>query len=264
MTGEASPRGRVLIVDDEVDLLEVYAELVESEGHEVTRAQSGREGLTRFEAGQFDVVVSDIHMPDLNGMELLNAIRVRDLDVPVILMTGTPRLETAVEAVAKGALQYFVKPVLNTALLEAVARAVRLYRLALLKREALVHLGSQDGLIGDRAGLEVHFESALRSLRMAYQPVVSSADGQLFAHEALVRTGEPAFPHPGALLAAAKRLHRLPDLGQKIISPGLPARPAPGPEPSPGGVTAAYLGSSKRTRTDTQTRIGIPSLVPGR
>ncbi len=72
--------------------------------------------------------------------------------------------------------------------------------------------------IGDRAGLEERFENALRSLRMAYQPVVRSADGHLFAHEALVRTGEPAFPTPGALLAAAERLHRLPDLGQKIRS----------------------------------------------
>jgi EAL domain-containing protein (putative c-di-GMP-specific phosphodiesterase class I)/CheY-like chemotaxis protein len=218
MAGKTSPRGRVLIVDDEADLLEVYAAIVESAGHDVVCARTGREALRGFEAGRFDVIVSDICMPDLGGLELLNAVRALDLDVPVVLITGSPRLETAVEAVAQGALQYFVKPVSEAALLDAVARAVRLYRLAVLKREALVHLGSLDALVGDRAGLEVHFESALRSLRMAYQPVVSSADGQLFAHEALVRTGEPAFPHPGSLLAAAERLDRLPDLGRRIRS----------------------------------------------
>jgi EAL domain-containing protein (putative c-di-GMP-specific phosphodiesterase class I) len=218
MAGEASPKGRVLIVDDDVDLLEIYAAIVEAEGHKVVCAKTGREALQCFEPGRFDVIVSDILMPDMGGLGLLNAVRARDLDVPVVLITGSPRLETAVEAVEQGALLYFVKPVAEAALREAVARAVRLHRLAILKREALVHLGNQGGLVGDRAGLEVHFDNALLSLRMAYQPVVSSADGQLFAHEALVRTAEPAFPHPGALLAAAERLDRLPDLGQKIRS----------------------------------------------
>jgi EAL domain-containing protein (putative c-di-GMP-specific phosphodiesterase class I) len=132
-----------------------------------------------------------------------------------VLLTGGPALETAVAAVEYGALQYLIKPVREQALLEVTRRAVKLGALARLKREALQAAGL-DLLVGDRAGLEAAFTRALGAMWMACQPIVRASDGSLYAHEALLRTAEKAFPHPGAFLTAAERLGRLPDLGRAI------------------------------------------------
>src|SRR5439155_20104417 len=102
----------------------------------------------------------------------LRAVRQKDLDVPIILMTGNPMVETAVQAIEHGALGYLLKPVSREALLRAMEEAVRLHRLARLKREALSYLGADDKLLGDRAGLEAAFAQAQETLWMAYQPIV--------------------------------------------------------------------------------------------
>jgi EAL domain-containing protein (putative c-di-GMP-specific phosphodiesterase class I)/ActR/RegA family two-component response regulator len=208
--------GRVLVVDDEPALVTIYSEHLGAAGYDVVGAGNGREAIEVFHTGGFEAVVTDIRMPDLDGMGLLRALRKVDLDVPVILVTGAPGLDTAVEAVSRGAFGYFMKPLTERVLCDTVARAVRLYRVALLKRQALLHLGDRQHLVGDRAGLEVHFESALRSLWLAYQPVFQAADGSMFAREALLRTAEPALPDPSAMLAAAERLGRHQDLGREV------------------------------------------------
>jgi EAL domain-containing protein (putative c-di-GMP-specific phosphodiesterase class I) len=88
--------------------------------------------------------------------------------------------------------------------------------MALMKREALALLGTNQSLAGDRAGLEASFERAIETLWMAYQPIVRARDHALFGHEALLRSKEPTLPHPGAILDAAERLDRLPELGRTI------------------------------------------------
>lgn len=208
---------RLLIVDDEADLRAVYAEILQLAGFEVETAADGIEATHRFTAfGPFDAVFTDINMPGLDGVKLLRWVRERDLDVPVVIMTGNPRLETAVEALAQGALRYLLKPVSEADLVETAASAARLSALARLKREALTLLGAHDKLLGDRAGLEVVFARALTELWMAYQPIVAAVDGRIVAHEALLRSDEPTLPHPGALLDAAERLGRVQDLGRGI------------------------------------------------
>jgi EAL domain-containing protein (putative c-di-GMP-specific phosphodiesterase class I)/CheY-like chemotaxis protein len=207
-------KGRVLAVDDEPGLLEVYESLLADEGFVVETATSGRDALEQFRREPFDVVLTDIVMPDRSGVEVLRAVRRSDLDVPVILVTGSPTVETAVLALELGALRYLVKPVRGTDLVAAVAQAVRLHRLALLKREALTHLGASDKLVGDRAGLEATFGRAISSMWLAYQPVWRAVDGRIFGHEALLRTAEPTVPNPGAFLAAAERLGRVQELGR--------------------------------------------------
>jgi EAL domain-containing protein (putative c-di-GMP-specific phosphodiesterase class I) len=164
----------------------------------------------------FDVVLSDIDMPGLNGVRFLQAVRLRDVDIPVVLMTGNPDVRTAVQAVEHGALRYLIKPVDMDELRKVVTRAVGLNRVAKLKREAFV-LGGGEGLgTGDRLTLEANFERALSTLWMAYQPIVRVFDRTIFGYEALLRSEEKALPHPGAILDAAERLGRLDDLGRKI------------------------------------------------
>lgn len=210
-------RGRLLLVDDEPALREVMTELLTESGFVVAACANGRAALEALQRDTFDAVLSDVQMPDTDGLSLLRAVREKDLDLPVVLFTGGPSLETAMEAVEQGALQYLMKPVSTEKLLAAARRAVNLGAMARLKREALAATGF-DQLVGDRAGLEASFGRALAGLWMACQPIVRASDGDLQAHEVLLRTTETVFPHPGALLTAAERLGRLPELGRAIRS----------------------------------------------
>jgi EAL domain-containing protein (putative c-di-GMP-specific phosphodiesterase class I) len=166
--------------------------------------------------GGFDVVLSDIDMPGLDGIGLLRAVRQHDLDLPVVLITANPNVETAIAALEHGALRYLVKPVAPAELAAAVTRAAQLRRMAEVKRQAVSLLAGDRFQVGDRASLEPIFERALDGLWMAYQPIVHWQQRRTFAWEALVRSREPAMGNPGALFDAAERLGRLPDVGRRI------------------------------------------------
>ncbi|MEO6420755.1 MAG: EAL domain-containing response regulator, partial [Polyangiaceae bacterium] len=181
-----------------------------------TVATNGKEALALLAVAKFDAIVSDISMPELDGIELLRCIRQRDVDVPVILMTGVPDLASAVQAVSHGALKYLTKPVDSAELKRVLEHAVCLHQLARIKREALAVVGGGGQGVGDRMGLEASFDRALSTLWMAYQPIVRVSDRSLFGYEALLRSSEAALPHPGAILDAGERLNRLPELGRKI------------------------------------------------
>jgi EAL domain-containing protein (putative c-di-GMP-specific phosphodiesterase class I) len=152
----------------------------------------------------------------MTGLQLLREIRARDLDVPVLLITGHPRVDTAVEALEHGALRYLQKPLRERDLLSTVENAARLHRMARLKREALAAIGLEDRLPADRAGLETRFGRALASLRLVFQPILRASDGTVFGYEALARTDEPSIPHPGALFEAAERLGRVHEVGGAV------------------------------------------------
>jgi EAL domain-containing protein (putative c-di-GMP-specific phosphodiesterase class I) len=207
---------RILIVDDDPSMLRTYKKIASGAGYLVETAPGGPNALAQVDAGPFEVIVSDLSMPEMSGLEFLRAVRARDLDVPVILTTGDPDLETAMRAVEYGAFRYMVKPVDRTALLEVMQRAVRLHRMARLKRQALELAGVTSKSLGDRASLESRFTSAVERLWMAYQPIVDWKERKVFGYEALLRSGEPSLPSPPEILDAAERLGRLRDLGRAI------------------------------------------------
>ena len=210
------PRPRLLVVDDEEALLRATARLMTAAGYDVTIATNGKRAVDLLAEATYDVILSDISMPELDGIQLLRSVRQKDSDVPVILMTGAPDVATAVLAVAHGAFQYLTKPVDAEDLKAAVEHAVRLHQMARIKREALTLVGAGGLGSSDRLGLEASFDRALDTLWMAYQPIVCAQDHSLFGYEALLRSGEKTLPHPGAILDAAERLDRLPELGRKI------------------------------------------------
>ncbi|MBV9947545.1 MAG: EAL domain-containing protein [Myxococcales bacterium] len=222
---EAQPRPRVLLVDDDDVLVRSYSRMLSHDGYDVEMRFDGEAAVEAIRHDAYDVVVSDIDMPRLGGLALLERIRAHDLDIPVVLITGAPSLETAMAAIEHGALRYLPKPVDPGRLRSITADAVRLHRLARAKRQALDLAGGADRLVGDRAGLVAAFGSALRSLWIAYQPIVSWSRRSVFGYEALLRSREPALPHPGAVLDAAERLDRLHELGQSIRT--LAAEPVP-------------------------------------
>ncbi len=216
--GRAGTRsaGRVLVVDDDDSVCRAMARTLRMRGYEVTTAVEGQTALRLVEARQFDAIVSDISMPQLDGIHLLAEIRARDPHVQVILMTGDPSVETAVSALDYGALRYLLKPLDIDDLANSVDKAVKVSRMARAESEAAALVGNGSTQTADIAGLQVAFDRMLGSLWIAYQPIIDAAHGSLVGYEALLRSKEPALPHPGAVLDAAERLNRLNELGRLI------------------------------------------------
>ena len=221
-------KSRVLLVDDDLLVARGYERFLKSIGYAVETRDDGPAAVALFKEKGFDVIISDVNMPGMSGLELLRAIREHDLDVPVIIMTGGPEVQSAIEAIEYGALRYLTKPIDPDTLAAIVGRAVRMHQMARVRREALEQYRAEGGQISDRAGLEARFARALGTLWMAYQPIVSQARRELYAYEALVRTEEPTLRNPMDLFDTAERLRRLPELGRAIRQhvarsiPGLP------------------------------------------
>jgi two-component system chemotaxis response regulator CheY len=114
-------QARVLLVDDEPALARVYARALVAAGFEVDLASDGIEGLNRLLAGSYDVLVSDICMPRMSGLRLLDAIRKMRPDIPVVLMTAQLDPATYERARELGTVRYLLKPFA----LDQLARAVR-------------------------------------------------------------------------------------------------------------------------------------------
>jgi EAL domain-containing protein (putative c-di-GMP-specific phosphodiesterase class I) len=207
--------GTVLLVDDEPEALRAFERTLRGAGYQVEAFGSARDAVKRVSAGGVHVVVSDITMPEMTGVELLRTIRAHDADLPVVLVTGLPAIDSATDAVEYGAFKYIVKPFEPEVLRAAVERARKLYRLARMKREALKLLGA-NAVSADRAGLEASFESALSSLWMAFQPILRADGGGVFGYEALLRSDEPTLIRPDLVVDAAERLGQLQRLGRKV------------------------------------------------
>jgi EAL domain-containing protein (putative c-di-GMP-specific phosphodiesterase class I) len=206
----------VLVVDDEPVTARSYARALGAGGFKVSMANDGHEAAAMAKARRFDVIVSDIAMPDMDGLGLLRVIRETDLDVPMIFMTGSPALESALAAIEYGAFRYLVKPIAPDAMIDAVTRAVRVHKLARVRREAAALQELESKQIGDRAGLEARFASAVEKLWVAAQPIVSWAGRKTVAYETLLRTDEPTLRSPLDFFDAAERLGRAAELGRII------------------------------------------------
>ena len=100
----------ILIIDDERAIRKTLGEILSYEGYKIEEASDGEEGLKKFRETTFDVVLCDIKMPKLDGIEFLDKAREANPDVPIIMISGHGTIETAVEAVKKGAFDYISKP----------------------------------------------------------------------------------------------------------------------------------------------------------
>jgi DNA-binding NtrC family response regulator len=101
---------RLLIVDDEASLLEFLGLLFREEGYEVTTERAGTAALERLRQESFDLVLCDVMMPDLNGLDLLRELRASDPRTAVIMMTAYSSTRSAIEAMKLGAIDYVAKP----------------------------------------------------------------------------------------------------------------------------------------------------------
>ena len=122
--------GRVLIVDDEPSILKLYSRSLVSGGFEVAQASSGRQALECMAEHDYDVVVTDLRMPKMNGLALLAQMQVRSLKVPVVLMLDAPDNQAVIRAAKLGAVQSLVKPITRALLRQTAVYAIRIKRSA--------------------------------------------------------------------------------------------------------------------------------------
>jgi two-component system, NtrC family, sensor kinase len=114
---------KLLLIDDEPDILRVLSMSLKADGYHVVTAQNGPEGIAAFEKEKPDIVLTDIKMPGMDGIEVLKKIKVLNADTEVIIITGHGDIENAIEALKHGASDFINKPVRDEALAIALGRA---------------------------------------------------------------------------------------------------------------------------------------------
>jgi EAL domain-containing protein (putative c-di-GMP-specific phosphodiesterase class I)/CheY-like chemotaxis protein len=227
IAGPGTTPGHILLVEDEQALARAYTRTLKLHGIEATWVSDATSALGELRMRNYDVIVSDIMLPDHSGLELLRHVRNSDPDLPMVLVTGMPNLDSAIDAVALGAFRYLVKPISNDRLIGCIAQAQRTRQVARLREEALNKTHTFGGA-GD-AELARAFERALEPLWIAYQPVTYWPDRSIYGYQALVRSDEPSLALPSALLSAAERLGRSQELSRAVrrsvakTARGLPA-----------------------------------------
>jgi signal transduction histidine kinase len=132
---EGAP-ARLLVVDDEESIVLTISEVLRIEGYAVDVASSGREAVARLRAGEFDLVLTDLHMEDGDGLNVLEEVRLRSPLTITIVLTGFAAVETAIAALRHGAYDYLTKPCIIDELKHTVRRAIEHRQLMLAEREA--------------------------------------------------------------------------------------------------------------------------------
>ena len=120
---------RLLLIDDDINLCQVISYQLKKMGYEVDVANSGSEGLKAYKKGSYDIVLTDIQMPDISGIQVLQEIRKQNKEVVIILITAYGSVENALEACRMGADDYITKPFGQEQLLFVIEKAVRLRKL---------------------------------------------------------------------------------------------------------------------------------------
>jgi len=212
--GPVSPVGRptILVVDDDEEFMRACIRVLESLDYDVTQATTSESALEIAGSRSFDAILSDINLPGASGLEILRVVRGRDPDVPVVLMTGGPELETARLAVEWGAQSYLIKPLPVPQLKEVLDRVTRAHRIARRQRQILA---GSERRSRETEQLRKEFVGALDGMWMAFQPIVSWSAKTVVAYEALMRTTNKVLHLPTDILNVAESLGEVHVLGHK-------------------------------------------------
>ena len=164
---------RILVVDDEAIVCRALADVLGDEGYRVTTVQSAYAALERMRQETFDILIADLKLPDLNGIELIAAARGIDPEIMALVITGYPSIETAVDAIKTSAYDYITKPIDPDLLVATVRRGWERQRLAILNKQLLTRL--------QRTNKE------LRESEARYRLLVENANDAIFALDSDLR-----------------------------------------------------------------------------
>jgi DNA-binding NtrC family response regulator len=118
------PKRKILIVDDEVTVCKSIQRALLSDDYEIDMALSGEEALRREDEQKYDVIIADLMMPGISGLDLLQSLKAKNVQAKVIMVTGYPTMKTTVQAMQIGAFDYLPKPFLPAELRVMVTRAL--------------------------------------------------------------------------------------------------------------------------------------------
>jgi len=161
---------RVLITDDDGDLRELLTEAVKNWGYEVSVAKDGEEALRRLRMERYDIVITDLMMPGMDGLTLLKKIKELDKEILVIIITGYATIETAVKAIETGAYDYIAKPFRLDELMIVIKNACERLRLTSQNKALLEELRTAYGEIAVLKGALSHSSSQTGAEVKASEP----------------------------------------------------------------------------------------------
>ena len=208
---------RVAIVDDEEAVGRGFCRVLQNEGMSVDVFTDGRAAFEQCAGGEFAAVVCDLSMPSVDGMTLIQALRDSNPDLPIVVVTGSPTLDSAVKAVEYGVIRYLKKPVATGELVAAVRHAISLSEMAALKRQALPVIGEESERERNRTlELEDAFRQGLDQLWIAYQPIVDASSQETVGFEALLRSRYEPLRSPLAFLETAERINKSEQLARAV------------------------------------------------
>jgi cyclic di-GMP phosphodiesterase len=171
-------REKILVVDDEEAIREVISTLLSAQGFQCISVSNGRAALEVASAGSLDLIISDIVMPEVDGLRLLAEMRTRDVDLPVVMVTAMHDLGIALQAIRAGAYDYLLKPFEKEQLFATVGRALEHRRLVL---ENKTYQRGLERLVDERTRQLSH---TLRDLEKSYDYTLEALGGALDAKDA--------------------------------------------------------------------------------
>ncbi len=227
---------QILVVDDEEAIREVVSTMLESKGYRCTAVSNGRAAQEQVKRSTPDLVLSDMIMPEMDGIKLLDWLREYDPEVPVIMVTAIHDISTALEAIRRGAYDYILKPFEKDQLFLGVGRALQHRRLVAENRSYQLKLEQQveertAQLTGALAQLEQSYDDTLEALGSALDLKDAETEGHCQRVTAFTISIAKAMPVPNHYLPVLARAAFLHDIGKMAIPDGILRKPGPLTDP---------------------------------
>jgi putative nucleotidyltransferase with HDIG domain len=222
----------ILVVDDEEAIREVVSTMLESRGYRCTAVSNGRAAQEVVRKETPDLVLSDMIMPEMDGIRLLSWLREHDPEVPVIMVTAIHDISTALEAIRRGAYDYILKPFEKDQLFLGVGRALQHRRLVLENRNYQINLQQR---VDEQTAqlqmaitqLEQSYDDTLEALGSALDLKDAETEGHCQRVTAFTISIAKAVPVPNSYLAVLARAAFLHDIGKMAIPDSILRKPGP-------------------------------------
>jgi len=211
-TATTRPTASILAVDDDPAMLRLFSSALSRAGYRSIDAESGAQALAILETERVDAIITDLAMPGMPGLEFMRHVRERDPDLPILVITGAPAMDTAIGSIDIGVFRYLTKPITPAEIVRAASDAVHARALAQVRRAAYTHVTTSSHAPPSREALQ----RALDLSWLAAQPIVKNLERKVVAYEALFRTKNTELPHPGAVFSAAEALDMVAIVGRVV------------------------------------------------
>jgi two-component system, NtrC family, nitrogen regulation response regulator NtrX len=145
---------KILVVDDERSIRNTLKDILEFEKHQVELAENGKQAIELIQNQVFDLIFSDIKMPEMDGIELLGLLQEKGIEAPIVMISGHGNIETAVECIKKGAFDFIVKPIDLNRLLITIKNALERNTLVAETKTLKKKIAKRHQMIGNSPAIQ--------------------------------------------------------------------------------------------------------------